>query len=129
MENENEFDKYPKISMETLLKEGFFHSISLSKNELGNMIIKLTNINNLSVNVQIGKKSCQKLLNDENEKSKLISRGNIVLTPSGIDLNKLRFYTTEYQNLNEVFLLSSEEEKILKKKKEKIRNILNKRLE
>ncbi len=126
MENENEFDKYPKISMETLLKEGFFHSINLSKNELGNLIIKLTNIKNLSVNVQIGKKTCQKLLNDENEKSKLISRGNIVLTPSGIDLNKLRFYTSEYQNLNEAFLLSSEEEKILK---EKIRNILNKRLE
>lgn len=123
---ENEFDKYPKVSIDLLLKEGIVESIDLTENELGHMMIELSNDRNISVKVYIGKQTAEKLQEDINRKTTLSKSGHIALISSGTALNDLRFYTSAYTFLEE--FLNFEEKEILNKEKDKIKKILKNHL-
>jgi hypothetical protein len=118
----DEFEKYPKISIESLIKEGIIQSIDILENEIGSTMIELKDGSNLSVEVHIGEKTIKKLQKDINRIATISKKGHIALISAEETLHNLRFYTSEYTFLEQ--FLSLQEKKILNEEKEKVKKIL-----
>lgn len=101
MENEYNFQKLPKVSIKSLLNENFFEDIFIIKNGSNNATLTIVK-DGRDITLSISKKTVEKI-NKTNNYDKIIMQGHIVLINSLLSTHSLRFYTNEYQNLEDYF--------------------------
>ena len=121
---ESNFNNFPKASIKSLINDNFIESVSVLTIENKNAQVCVVNKTGEKVFINVGRNSTQKISQKNFEKSNLVTSGYIVLISDFPLLTNLRFYITDYLNLNEVFELNQTEKVEMEKQRELIKGIL-----
>jgi hypothetical protein len=103
MENETDFDKYPKLSIKSLVDENIIERVSLIQENNEKIYICLEGRIGIKVNLLIGKNTSDKIRQNNFNENEILNNGYIALIAKEHSVLNLRIYITEYNSINQIF--------------------------